>query len=159
VKSIGELPGTPRQHGAYAGPSPVLARRREVAGACSRTRPVGVMLAGQVFYGPLSVVGDHRSLPRGVVALRQARLTRTASSPVRLRFGRRSGYGRRRAHHAVWLRLLAMPREVHTGHALGGMSVNQVASGVASSTVAGLANLAVRAGSGCPREGSKKARK
>jgi hypothetical protein len=39
------------------------------------------------------------------------------------------------------------------------MSGNQPGSVVASSTVAGLANLAVRAGSGCPREGFKKTRK
>jgi hypothetical protein len=38
-------------------------------------------------------------------------------------------------------------------------AVNQSNSITGSPTLAGLANLAVRAGSGCPREGFKKARK
>jgi hypothetical protein len=43
--------------------------------------------------------------------------------------------------------------------AICGIAVNQSNSIAGSPTLLGLANLAVRAGSGCPREGFKKARK
>jgi hypothetical protein len=54
-------------------------------------------------------------------------------------------------------------RQVHElpvshGHSHRGMSGNQSSSVVASSTVAGLANLAVRAGSGCPPRGVQEGR-
>jgi hypothetical protein len=53
----------------------------------------------------------------------------------------------------------AISLEPDATRAIRGIAVNRSNSIAGSLTLARLANLAVRAGSGCPREGFKKARK